>query len=147
VILEEDEVWKWNPLSKIVQQINQTGLWTASLLTTDGPAVRLCRQQNADRQMPYECVVSEIGLIALGRSDRHRIGDDTVCSVRVEVPPKPPLNDAASPPPLGASRRKVKKASRGREAIVDLGRSRVRDKPEAGNPGPSPRSVIQADAP
>lgn len=65
VTLEEDDVWKWNTLSAIAKQINQSGIWTAELLTSDAPAVRLCRQQNAAREMPYECVVSEVGLIGL----------------------------------------------------------------------------------
>ncbi len=51
--------------AKIVEQINQSLYWTAELLTTDGPAVRLCRQKNDALAMPYECVVSEVGLIAL----------------------------------------------------------------------------------
>jgi len=60
-----DEVWIWNSLSKIVQQINQSGTWTAELLSQDMPAVFLCKQTNAAVGMPYECVVSEVGLLGL----------------------------------------------------------------------------------
>jgi len=59
------EVWNWNSLSKIVEQINQSGTWTAVLKTTDRPAVFLCKQTNAAVGMPYECVVSEVGLLGL----------------------------------------------------------------------------------
>ena len=59
------EVWNWNSLSKIVEQINQSGTWTAVLKTTDRPAVFLCKQTNAGVGMPYECVVSEVGLLGL----------------------------------------------------------------------------------
>ena len=65
VTLDEDEVWSWNTLSSITQQINQSQLWKASLLGEDAPAVQLCRQNNVGLPMPYECVVSEIGLIGL----------------------------------------------------------------------------------
>ncbi len=57
--------WNWNSLSKIVQQINQSGVWTAELLVQDVPAMFLSRQSNAGVGMPYECVVSEVGLIGL----------------------------------------------------------------------------------
>ena len=77
VTLEEDNVWKWNSLSQIVQQINQSPYWTAQLLTPDGPAVRLCRQQNDAQQMPYV------------RSDGHRYGDDlgVPCALRSVAQP------------------------------------------------------------
>jgi hypothetical protein len=72
VTLEEDDVWKWNSLSQIVQQINQSPYWTAQLLTSDGPAVRLCRQQNDAQQMPYECVIN---LVVRGRNQKiSRVG-------------------------------------------------------------------------
>ncbi len=58
-------IWNWNSLSKIVDEINQSGVWTAQLLIPDAPAVFLCRQSNAGVPMPYECVVSEVGLIGL----------------------------------------------------------------------------------
>ncbi len=58
----------WNSLSKIVQQINQSNLWTATLTSDDAPAVQLCRQTNSGLSMPYECVVSEVGLIGLADS-------------------------------------------------------------------------------
>ena len=65
VTLDQDEVWSWNLLSKIVVQINQSQSWRATLLTQDGPAVQLCRQNNVGLPMPYECVVSQVGLIGL----------------------------------------------------------------------------------
>ncbi len=65
VTLEEDDVWKWNSLSEIVDTINKSLYWQATLLTKDGPAVRLALQKNGARQMPYECVVSEVGLFGL----------------------------------------------------------------------------------
>ena len=49
----------------IVSQINQSGFWQAELLSKDGPAVFLSKQTNAGVPMPYECVVSGIGLIGL----------------------------------------------------------------------------------
>jgi hypothetical protein len=60
-----DEVWIWNSLSKIVQQINQSGTWSAELTTQDMPAVFLCKQTNAAVGIPCECVVSEVGLLGL----------------------------------------------------------------------------------
>jgi hypothetical protein len=57
--------WNWNSLSKIVDEINQSGVWTAELLVPDRPAVFLCRQSNAAVGMPYECVVSDVALIGL----------------------------------------------------------------------------------
>jgi hypothetical protein len=65
VTLEKDDVWTWSTLSKIVDQINQTGVWTATLLSEDGPAVFLCKQNNTSVGMPYELVMSEVGLIGL----------------------------------------------------------------------------------
>lgn len=59
------QVWNWNSLSKIVDKINQSGVWTAEQLIQDMPAVFLCRQTNAGVGMPYECVVSEVGLLGL----------------------------------------------------------------------------------
>jgi hypothetical protein len=61
--LDEDEAWSWKSLSSIVTLINASNLWQAQLLVPDGPAVQLCRQTNAGVGMPYECVVSEVGLI------------------------------------------------------------------------------------
>ena len=61
----EVSIWNWNSLSKIVEQINQSKTWTSELLSPDMPAVFLCRQSNAAVGMPYECVVSEVGLIGL----------------------------------------------------------------------------------
>ena len=52
-------------MSNLVDQINSTGIWTATLLVEDAPAVTLCRQKNTDVPMPYECVVSDVGLIGL----------------------------------------------------------------------------------
>jgi hypothetical protein len=40
-------------------------VWTAELLVSDRPAVFLCRQSNAEVEMPYECVVSDVALIGL----------------------------------------------------------------------------------
>ncbi len=60
-----NEVWNWNSLSKIVEQINQSKTWNAVLKITDRPAVFLCQQTNAGVPMPYECVVSDVGLIGL----------------------------------------------------------------------------------
>ncbi len=65
VTLDQDEVWSWNLLSKIVAQINQSPTWRVQLLTPDGPAVQLCRQTNAGVGMPYELVVSEVAPISL----------------------------------------------------------------------------------
>ena len=48
-----------------VQKINQSSTWTAELLSQDMPAVFLCKQTNAAVGMPYECVVSEVGLLGL----------------------------------------------------------------------------------
>ena len=48
-----------------VQQINQSPTWTAELLSPDMPAVFMCKQTNAAVGMPYECVVSEVGLLGL----------------------------------------------------------------------------------
>ena len=39
--------------------------WVATLLTSDAPAVQLCRQTNDGVAMPYELVTSEVGLIGL----------------------------------------------------------------------------------
>jgi hypothetical protein len=65
VTLDEDEVWNWKKLSEIVAEINSSNVWTATLLSDDGPAVQLSRQTNAGVGMPYECVVSPVGLIGL----------------------------------------------------------------------------------
>jgi hypothetical protein len=48
-----------------VQKINQSSTWTAELLSQDMSAVILCKQTNAAVGMPYECVVSEVGLLGL----------------------------------------------------------------------------------
>ena len=58
-------VWNWKPLSKVVEEINQSKTWAAVLKITDRPAVFLCKQTNAGVPMPYECVVSDVGLIGL----------------------------------------------------------------------------------
>lgn len=64
-VIGEDDVWDWQALSQLVTSINGSGTWTATLLADDGPAVQLCRQTNSGVGMPYECVVSPVGLIAL----------------------------------------------------------------------------------
>ena len=64
-VLGDDNVWDWNLLSEAVAAINATNTWQATLLVPDGPAVLICRQTNANVGMPYECVVSEVGLIGL----------------------------------------------------------------------------------
>jgi hypothetical protein len=64
-VLGEDNVWDWNLLSGVVTAINATNIWTATLLSPDGPAVLICRQDNSTVGMPYEVVVSDVGLIGL----------------------------------------------------------------------------------
>lgn len=65
VTLDADEVWNWNSLSFLVQAINNSGVWTATLLVPDDAAVQLCRQTNAGVGMPYECVTSPVGVIGM----------------------------------------------------------------------------------
>jgi hypothetical protein len=48
-----------------VKQINQSPLWTATLLTNGGPAVRLCRQTSDGLNMPHICNTSKVGVIGL----------------------------------------------------------------------------------
>jgi hypothetical protein len=67
-VLGEDNVWDWNSLSSAVAAINATNIWTATLLSPDGPAVLICRQDNSTVGMPYEVVVSDVGLIGLTES-------------------------------------------------------------------------------
>ena len=156
---------------------DQSPYWTATLLVpSDGPAVRLCRQQNDALMMPYECVVSEIGLIALAepflsnsrnpirrtrlpgtrvpasdrrsrRSDSHRSAMTLGCVVRVKVSRKRPLKCLLSRFTLSASRREVKRASRAGEAFVEIGRSGGPGQAGSREPRASPRSVSKADAP
>lgn len=63
-----DDVWDWTSLSRLTAAINKSPFWTAQLLSPDGPAIQLCRQSNASVGMPYECVVSDVGLIGLTES-------------------------------------------------------------------------------
>jgi hypothetical protein len=65
VTLDADEAWSWNSLSSLVQTINSSNLWTATLLAPDGAAVQLCRQTNTGVGMPYECVTSQVGVIGM----------------------------------------------------------------------------------
>ncbi|SRR6266702_2252614 len=65
VTLDVDEAWSWNSLSTLVLLINQSNLWTATLLVPDGAAVQLCRQTNTGVGMPYECVTSPVGVIGM----------------------------------------------------------------------------------
>jgi hypothetical protein len=112
----------------------------------DGPALNLCRQDNSSIGLPYECVVSEVSLVGLLDSSlaptaatpsaglcyqvREFIQaiaergaamviascDDRSCTVSR----KSPLDVRYDVLSLGASLRKLKTSTRGREVRIDV---------------------------
>jgi hypothetical protein len=76
LFMDNDDVWTWFQLSDVVAKINSLGsTFGAVLLSEDGPALQLARQNNlfytiADAVTqeivwPYDLVGSEVGLVGM----------------------------------------------------------------------------------